>query len=82
VVVELGTGVDIGLVDAVEHELADTDALLVDQGGVEHALGSLESLGTDADDATVGQSVLLDERGGLEGQALLELEVVADIAEL
>jgi hypothetical protein len=39
--------------------------------GLEEALGSLEALAADADDAAVGEGVALDQDGGLLGELLV-----------
>jgi hypothetical protein len=82
VVVELLARVDVGLVDAVEELLGHAAAVDVDERRLEEALGGLEALLADADDATVGQLVGLDEHGGLVRELVLKLRVVGDVAEL
>ena len=82
VLVELGTRVNIGSVDAVEEQLGDTGAFDVDEVGLEQSFRRSETLAADLDLAAIRQLVRLHERGGLIRELLLDLDVVADIAEL
>ena len=49
---------------------------------LEETLGRLEALAADADDAAVGQGIRLDQHGRLLAQALVEHQVVRDVAQL
>lgn len=53
--VELGTGINIGLVDTVEQLLSHTKSLNIHQVGLEESLRGLESLSSDLDDTSVGE---------------------------
>lgn len=64
---EGGAHINIGGLDGVEEELGDTGLLDVDEMGLEEALCGLEALAADADYAAVGESVALDQDGGLLG---------------
>jgi hypothetical protein len=83
VVVELGTHINVGLVDDIEEELGNTATISgIDQTGSEESLGGLISLGTDLDDTTIGELKLLHENGGFQSELTLNVQIVTDIAEL
>ncbi|KAI3478475.1 hypothetical protein L1887_59529 [Cichorium endivia] len=82
VLVQLGARVDGGGLDGVEEELGHARLLDIHQMRLEHALGRLEAFGADLDDAAVGQRVLLYERCCFLCELLVEVEVVADVAQL
>lgn len=68
--------------DHVEEHLVDTGALAVDERGVEQHLRRLKALHADLDLAVIGQHEGLEHGRGLESKALLDLEVVANVAAL
>jgi len=82
VVVEFGSGINIGLVDAIEQLLGHSHSFNVQKMGFEENLGSLKSLSSNSDDSSVGKGVRLDKNGGLIGQSLLEFEIITNVAEL
>ncbi|CAN8009736.1 unnamed protein product [Ixodes pacificus] len=94
VLVELGAHVHVGALDRLEEQLCHAQALHVDQVRLEQGLGGLEPLPAQLDRAPVRQlrlqtreprgthSVGFYEEGGLKGQLLVLLHVVADEAEL
>ena len=79
--VEGGADVDVGGLDGVEEEFGDARLLDVDEVGLEEAFGGFEALATDTDDAAVGQGVGFDEHGCVFAEALVEGQVVGDVAE-
>ena len=80
--VERGSDVDVGRLDRVEQELGDAGLLAVDEVGLEEALGRLEPLAADPDHPPVGECVAFNQHGRVLAQALVELEVVRDVAKL
>ena len=77
-----GADVDVGRLDRVEEELAEAGGLAVDEVRLEQALGGLEALAAHADDAPVGQGVVLDEHRRVLTEVLVQLQVVRHVAEL
>ena len=51
----LGTGIDISGLDAVEEHLGHTVTFDVNKSWLEESLGGLETLATDLDDAAIGK---------------------------
>ena len=80
--IEGGADVQIGGLDGVEEELGDAGLFDVDQVRLEQALGRLEALAADADDAAIGQRVGLHQHRRVFAEALVEVQVVRDVAQL
>jgi len=80
--IESGTQIDISLLDHAEQHVLHALLFAVDEVGVEENLRGLKSLGGDLDDTTIWESVVLYKGGGLESEALLDLEIVADVTQL
>ena len=79
--VEIGADVDVRGLDGVEEEFGDTRLLDVDEVGLEEAFGGFEAFAADADDAAVGQGVGFHEHGGVFAEALVQRQVVGDVAQ-
>ena len=83
VLVELGTDIQLGLVDDLEEEIGDTPTVASsEEPGLEEGLGGLVTLGSDLDDPTIRKLVLLDKGGGLQSQLALDVQVETDVAQL
>jgi len=82
VLIELGTKIDISLLDAVEELVSHTHGIDIDEVGLEEHLRSKVTLLTKADNTTVRDGVGIDEGGGLSGELLLDGKIVTDVAEL
>ena len=78
--VQIGADVDVGGLDGVEEEFGDAGLFDVDEVGLEEAFGGFEAFAADADDAPVGQGVGFHEHGGVFAEALVQREVVGDVA--
>jgi hypothetical protein len=82
VLVELGTGIHVGGLDGVEKLVSDTSDFKTDERGVEQSLRSLKTFSSDLNHTTVRKRVGFDEDSGLEGELLLEVEVITNVAKL
>jgi len=79
---ELGTKIDISTHDAVKELEAHTLSIHVEEVRLEEHLRSKITLLADADSAAVRDGDGIDKSSGLSGKLLLNLEIIADIAEL
>jgi len=82
VLVELGTSIDIGGLDGIEELVSNTSNFETDESWVEESFGGFETFSSDLDDTTIREGVGLDQDGGFQGELLLEIEIVSDIAKL
>ena len=80
--VQILTDVHIALHDGVVCGLVDASGFHSKEGGLEHGLGTSESLVTNGDNLSVGKFVALLQAGAGSGGAHFLLEVESNIAEL
>jgi len=82
VLIELGTKIDISLLDTVKELISHTHSINIDEVGLEEHLRGEVTLLTKTDDTTVRDLEGIDEGGGLSGKLLLDGKIVANVAEL
>ena len=72
--------VDVCRLDGTEDQLRHARPLPAQQVRLEESLASSEPLVIDLDDSAVRQGVVLHQEGGVQGQLLLRVDVVGNIA--
>merc|ERR1739848_718476 len=80
--IEVPSDINVGLLDGVEDQLRHARPLPAQQVRLEESLASREPLVIDLDDSAVRQGVLLHQESGVQGQLLLRVDVVGNIAQL
>jgi len=82
VLIELGTKIDISLLDTVEELISHTKSINIDKVRLEEHLRGEITLLTHADDTAIRDGEGVDKSGGLSGELFLDLEIITDVAEL
>jgi len=82
VLIELGTKIDISLLDTVEELISHTHSINIDKMRLEENLRSKITFLTKTDDTAIRDSEGIDKSSGLSGELLLDLKIITDVAEL
>jgi len=82
VLIELGTKIDISLLDAIEELVSHTHIINIDEVRLEEDLRGEVTLLAKTDDTTIRDGVGIDEGSSLSGELLLDSEIITDVAEL